>query len=107
MSGHSAEEIRGEIRRYWVVGTALFTLTVITVAVSYLHLPIGLAVFVALLIACIKGGMVAGVFMHLISEKQAIYALLLLTLIFFVAVMFGPSGGRLGGTGGMGGLGGM
>jgi cytochrome c oxidase subunit 4 len=96
MSGHTAEEIKGEVRRYWLVGFALFLLTIITVAVSYLHLPIGLAVFVALLIAALKGGMVAAVFMHLMSERQAIYSLLLLTLLFFAFVMLGPSGGRLG-----------
>jgi cytochrome c oxidase subunit 4 len=106
MSGHTVEEIKGEIRRYWLVGFALFLLTLITVAVSYLHLSVGLAVFIALLIACVKGGLVAAVFMHLISERQAVYALLLLTLIFFVAVMLGPSGGRLGSIGTAGGFGG-
>lgn len=99
MSGHSPEEIRGEIRRYWVVGTALFLLTVITVAVSYLHLGTGMAVFIALVVACIKGGLVAGVFMHLISEKQAIYSLLLLTVVFFTVLMLGPLGGRAGSIG--------
>jgi len=99
MSGHTAEEIKGEIRRYWLVGFALFLLTLVTVGVSYLHLNIGLAVFVALLIACLKGGLVAAVFMHLISERQAIYSLLLLTLLFFVFVMLGPIGGRLGSIG--------
>jgi hypothetical protein len=34
--------------------------------------------------------------MHLMSERQAIYSLLLLTLLFFAFVMLGPSGGRLG-----------
>ncbi len=96
MGGHTAEEIRSEMRRYWVVGTALFLLTVVTVAVSYLDVSAGLAIFIALLIACLKGGLVAAVFMHLISEKQAIYSLLLLTLIFFVALMLGPLGARLG-----------
>lgn len=95
MSGHTAEEIRGEIRKYWIVGFALFLLTIVTVAVSYLDLPTGTAIFVALLIACLKGGLVAAVFMHLISERQAIYALLMLTAIFFVALMLGPSFGRL------------
>jgi len=103
MSGHTAEEIKGEIRRYWLVGFALFLLTLVTVGVSYLHLNIGLAVFVALLIACLKGGLVAAVFMHLISERQAIYSLLLLTLLFFVFVMLGPIGGRLGSIGVVGG----
>ena len=31
MGGHTVEEIRSEIRRYWVVGTALFLLTIVTV----------------------------------------------------------------------------
>jgi cytochrome c oxidase subunit IV len=56
-------------------------------------------VFVALLVACVKGGLVAGVFMHLISEKQAIYSILLLTILFFVFVMLGPSFGRMGSIG--------
>ena len=89
MSGHSAEEIRQETRKYWVVFLALVALTVITVAVSYLDLSTGMAVFVALLVACVKGGMVAGVFMHLISERQAIYAILILTVVFFAALMIG------------------
>jgi len=58
-----------------------------------------MAVVVALVIACFKGGLVAGVFMHLISEKQAIYAILLLTLIFFIALMLGPVFGRWASTG--------
>ncbi len=96
MSGHSVEEIRAEARKYWVVFLALVVLTVITVAVSYLDVSPGVAVFIALLVACFKGGLVAGVFMHLLSEKQAIYAILLLTLVFFVVLMIGPSFGRLG-----------
>ncbi|MDH3745353.1 MAG: cytochrome C oxidase subunit IV family protein [Acidobacteriota bacterium] len=98
MSGHTVEEIRSEMRRYWVVGTALFLLTVITVAVSYLDVSQGVAIAIALVIACLKGGLVAAVFMHLISEKQAIYSLLLLTVLFFIVLMLGPMGGRLGST---------
>ncbi len=96
MSGHGVEAIRGEIRRYWIVGLALFLLTVVTVAVSYLDLAAGAAIFVALLIACLKGGLVAAVFMHLISERQAIYALLTLTVVFFVVLMCVPVWGRIG-----------
>lgn len=97
MGGHTAEEIRAEVKRYWVVGMALFALTVITVMVSYLDVGPVMAVVIAMIIAMVKGGLVAGVFMHLISEKQAIYAILLLTVFFFAVLMFGPSGGRLGG----------
>ncbi len=99
MSGHTVEEIKAEARKYWVVFAALVALTVITVAVSYLDLSPGMAVFVALVVACVKGGLVAGVFMHLISEKQAIYAVLLLTLVFFVFLMLGPIFGRIGSIG--------
>jgi cytochrome c oxidase subunit IV len=99
MSGHTVEEIRLEKRRYWVVFWALVAMTFITVGVSSLHLSAGLAVFIAIAIACCKGGLVAGVFMHLISEKQAIYAILLLTVVFFIALMLGPAFGRWGSTG--------
>jgi cytochrome c oxidase subunit 4 len=99
MSGHTVEEIRQETRKYWIVFSALVALTVITVAVSYLDLSVGMAVFVALLVACVKGGLVAGVFMHLISERQAIYSILLLTVVFFVILMLGPLFGREASTG--------
>ena len=65
-------------------------LTVITVAVSRVHLPVPIAVTVALLVATIKGTLVACYFMHLISEKKLIYAVLLLTAVFFVALLALP-----------------
>lgn len=96
MSDHGVEAIRGEVRRYWIVGFALFLLTIITVAVSYLDLSAGGAITIALVIACLKGGLVAAVFMHLISERQAIYSLLLLTVVFFIVLMCVPVWGRIG-----------
>ena len=99
MSGHSVEEIRQETRKYWVIFVALVALTVMTVGVSYLDLSESMHITLALLIACLKGGLVAAVFMHLISEKQAIYAILLLTVVFFIVLMLGPAFGRWGSTG--------
>src|SRR4029079_1365440 len=87
----SPEAIRRQTRLYILVFSALMALTVITVAVSYLHLSPHLAVLVALLIAGIKGSMVAAYFMHLISEKKAIYAILILTVAFFVVLMAIPT----------------
>ena len=66
-------------------------LTIITVAISRLHLPVPIAVTVALLVAIIKGSLVACYFMHLISEKKLIYAVLALTVVFFVALLGLPS----------------
>ena len=65
-------------------------LTIVTVAISYLHLPVHLAVTVALIVATIKGGLVACYFMHLISEKKLIYAVLILTVAFFIPLMTLP-----------------
>jgi cytochrome c oxidase subunit IV len=65
-------------------------LTIVTVAVSRFHLPIPIAVTVALIVAIIKGSLVACYFMHLISEKKLIYAVLAITAFFFVALMVLP-----------------
>lgn len=93
MTAHSAEEIKKETRVYVLVFVALAALTVITVAVSTLDLSVGAAVAVALFIAAIKGSLVAAFFMHLISERKLIMAVLILTLIFFLALIFLPLGG--------------
>jgi cytochrome c oxidase subunit 4 len=87
----SPEAIRRQAKLYILIFAALMVLTVVTVAVSYLHLPPHLAILVALMIAAIKGSMVAAYFMHLISEKKAIYAILTLTVAFFVVLMLIPS----------------
>ena len=88
-SDHAAD-IDRHVRIYITVFVALMVLTIITVAISYLHLPIAAAVSVALLVATIKGSLVACYFMHLISEKKLIYAVLALTAIFFVALLALP-----------------
>lgn len=86
----SPEAIRREIRKYLYVLGALAVLTIITVAISQLHLPTGQAVALALVVASIKGGLVAAFFMHLISERRLIYAVLILTVFFFGVMIWGP-----------------
>ncbi len=93
MAGHSAEEIKKETRVYVMVFVALAALTLVTVAVSYLDLSVGPAIALALFIAVIKGSLVAGYFMHLLSERKLIYAVLILTAIFFVVLLLAPLGG--------------
>ncbi len=87
---HSTEEIKKHVKVYIAVFAALAFLTVVTVAISYLHLPIFQAILVALVIATIKGSLVACFFMHLISEKQIIFSVLLLTVVFFAALLLLP-----------------
>lgn len=84
--GHT-EDIEEQIRVYLLVFGALAVLTALTVGVAYISLPFALAITVALVIATVKGGLVAGYFMHLISEKQVIYVLLLFTAVFVIAML--------------------
>ena len=88
---HSHEEIKKHVKIYISVFAALAALTIVTVAVSYLHLPIFKAVVVALAIASIKASLVALFFMHLISEKQIIFCILALTFLFFAVLLWFPS----------------
>ena len=83
-------EVKKSVRSYITVFVMLMVFTVITVAASRFHFAVPLAITIALVIAAMKGSMVAGVFMHLSHEKQAIYGALLLTLMFFVMLLFLP-----------------
>ena len=85
-----AADIDRHVRVYITVFVALMVLTIVTVAISRVHLPVPIAVTVALLVATIKGSLVACYFMHLISEKKLIYAVLLLTVAFFIALLALP-----------------
>jgi cytochrome c oxidase subunit IV len=91
MSSDHAADIDRHVRIYVTVFVALMALTIITVGISYLHLPVPMAVTVALLVATVKGSLVACYFMHLISEKKLIFAVLVVTAIFFVALLALPA----------------
>jgi cytochrome c oxidase subunit 4 len=85
-----AVDIDKHVRVYITVFVALMALTLITVAVSYLDLSPAMAVTVALIIATIKGSLVACYFMHLISERKLIYWVLGITAFKFVVLLFLP-----------------
>ncbi|MGD0814333.1 MAG: cytochrome C oxidase subunit IV family protein [Verrucomicrobiota bacterium] len=89
VSEHAVEEARKHIRTYLIVGFALLCGTIMTVWASLINFhsrEINIAV--ALTIACTKGFLVAGFFMHLISERKMIYAVLSFTVFFFSALMY-------------------
>lgn len=90
METTATHDIKKHVRLYISVFIALLALTVVTVAISYLHLDITAAVFVALTVAIIKGSLVASYFMHLISEKKIIFVTLILTVLFFAVLMALP-----------------
>ena len=82
--------IQKSVRGYFMIGAALLVFTAITVAANQFHLAVPAAITVALIIATMKGSMVAAVFMHLSHEKRWIYGALLLTVAFFIVLMFVP-----------------
>ncbi len=82
----TVEEVKKHVRVYIMVFGALAVLTVVTVAISLLDMPIVPALIVALIIAFVKGGLVAGYFMHLISEKKVIMWVLAVTVVFLVCM---------------------
>lgn len=67
---------------YLAIFGTLAVLTLLTVAVSYLHLARPGAIAVALLIAFIKVSLITAFFMHLKMEKKWIHG------IFYTAVFF-------------------
>jgi cytochrome c oxidase subunit 4 len=83
-------EVKKSIRSYMTVFAMLMVFTVLTVTASRFHFAVPMAITVALVIAAMKGSMVAGVFMHLSHEKRAIYGALLLTIVFFIVLLFIP-----------------
>jgi cytochrome c oxidase subunit IV len=87
---HSPEEVKKHVKVYVAVFLTLAVLTIVTVAVAYLHLPMIPAIAVALLIATFKGSLVAGFFMHLFQEKPIVLWILLLTVFFFFHLLLIP-----------------
>ena len=85
-----SENIRDHIKLYYKIGAALLVLTVVTVGVSYIDFTVPLAIVVALVIAGTKGSLVCRYFMHMIGERKSIFAALLLTVFFFLVLIFIP-----------------
>jgi cytochrome c oxidase subunit 4 len=90
MSHTDIEALRKSVRTYLFVFGALMVLTLVTVLAFFVHLAVPVAITVALLIATIKGSLVASFFMHLAHERKLIYWSLILTVAFFIFLMFLP-----------------
>lgn len=90
MSAHDQGAIAKSVRTYIGVFAMLLALTVLTVGVTRFHLAIPAAIAVALAIAIVKGSLVASFFMHLITERQPIYAALILTVVLLAALVMLP-----------------
>ena len=90
MSHLDIEATRKTIKLYIAIGVALLIFTGLTVGANQLHLAVPAAITVALIIATMKGSMVASIFMHLSHERKWIYGSLILTVLFFIVLMSVP-----------------
>lgn len=84
-----AHDVQKDVKKYIIIFVALLAGTVITVAANYIHFGSDVMnIVVALFIATIKAFLVAGYFMHLLSERKMIYGILAATIFFFIGLMF-------------------
>jgi cytochrome c oxidase subunit IV len=86
---HDTHDVKKDIKKYWFVFVALLFGTILTVMMWRVHFDSqAVTITIALFIATVKAALVAGFFMHLISERKAIYAVMLATVFFFAAMMY-------------------
>jgi cytochrome c oxidase subunit 4 len=88
-AGHG--DVDQHVRAAYYVFGSLLVLTGFTVGAYFLHLPHRLAITLALLIATVKGTLVAAWFMHLVSERKMIYWMLGLTAVLFFPLLLLPT----------------
>ncbi|PTM16361.1 MAG: hypothetical protein DA446_04370 [Bacteroidetes bacterium] len=79
MSGHHISSAKF----LWGIGFALFVLTFITVAVTWMHIPAPWNVVVAIGLAAIKATIVAAFFMNLYWDSKYNLMLLVMSFVFF------------------------
>ena len=85
--GHTIAEPHHHVNYYAIFGL-LVVLTIITVAVAFLHIEKEwIKVLLALTIASIKASFVAMFFMHLKFEGKLIYFILIVPLVFTVVLV--------------------
>ncbi len=89
---HISHDVTKHVRGYLIVFGALLIGTILTVWASHFHFgdkDSNVAnIAVALIIASVKAFLVAGYFMHLISEKKMIYSILAFTGFFVTGLVF-------------------
>lgn len=86
---HGAHNVAKHVRKYLLIGAILVTFTAITVWLSYVDFGTQkMNITVAMIVATFKAGLVAAIFMHLSSEKQLIYRILIFTGFFVLGLFF-------------------
>ena len=82
------QHVEKHIRQYLIVFASLLVLTVVTVLASRINLGITGGIILAMIIAGLKGTLVAGVFMHLFTDKRKLIYMILIYTGIFLLVLF-------------------
>jgi len=86
---HDAAHIAAHVGAYVKVGVGLLVLTGVTVGLSYVDFGSReMNIIVGMLVASLKAGLVAFIFMHLNGEKITIWRFLIMTTIFVMGLFF-------------------
>lgn len=92
MSAHThapaAEHHGGSKRLYYGVWTWLLGLTIIEVMLAYFNLPLGLMLFLLLLLSVAKAGLITAYFMHLRFEPARLAGTLIPVLVVAILLLF-------------------
>jgi cytochrome c oxidase subunit 4 len=85
---HDDHDVSKHVKTYLLIGLFLLIGTGLTVWAATIHFGShSMNIAIGLLIATVKASLVALFFMHLISEKTAIYMFLSVTVFFFAGLM--------------------
>jgi cytochrome c oxidase subunit 4 len=87
-SDQELQDVKRHVRHHMMIAVAIAAGTLMTLWTSQTNFgSFSLNVAMTLIIAGAQAFMVAGFFMHLLSEKKLIYCFLVFTAIFFVVMM--------------------
>ena len=87
MSEHKHEHHVATAKQLWLIGGALFVLTILTVVVSSIPIPSPFDVISAMVIAVGKAYLVAAFFMGLYWDSKFNSMLLIGALVFFILMV--------------------
>src|SRR5438094_8957750 len=84
-----AHNVQKHVRGYLTVGALLLAFTGITVALSYVDFRTRKAnIGVAMLVATLKAGLVAAIFMHLAAERRLLHRVLIFSCFSLLGLVW-------------------
>ncbi len=86
-----SQDIKKEVKGYFLVFGCLLFLTALTVlAATFFKVNLTISIILALAIAAIQAALIVSFFMHIISQKQLVFIVLILAIVFVIGLLFLP-----------------